>query len=123
MNKVQREVFRRGGCFFLGEKVPASLPCLEVIARSCDNFSRLLLRISQNKGELFLVGTVTWRVKKGKSTNDLTLYGAAGETAPCEYKRESKKTKNRDEDLSAYYTKYKEVLKSTDITERKYRFS
>lgn len=58
MNKVQREVFRRRGCFFLGEKVPTSLRCLEVIARSCDNFSRLLLRISQNKGEPLLVGTV-----------------------------------------------------------------
>lgn len=92
MNKVQREVFRRRGCFFLGEKVPASLPCLEVIAQSCDNFSRLLLRISQNKGELLLVGTVTWE-KKGKSTNDLTLYGTVRETAPCEYKRESKKRK------------------------------
>jgi hypothetical protein len=64
MNKVQREVFRRRGCFFLEEKVPTSLPCLEVIARSCDNFSGLSLRISQNKGERLLVRTVAWGGKK-----------------------------------------------------------
>lgn len=66
MNKVQREVFRRRGCFFLVEKVPTSLPCLEVIARSCDNFSRLLLRISQNKGELFLERLLEKKKKERK---------------------------------------------------------
>lgn len=53
---AKRSIPSPHGCFFPGEKVPTSLPCLEVIARSCDNFSRLLLRISQNKGELFLAG-------------------------------------------------------------------
>lgn len=77
MNKVQREVFRRRGCFFLVEKVPTSLPCLEVIARSCDNFSRLLLRISQNKRELFLERLLE---KKKENTNDSTLCSVARET-------------------------------------------
>lgn len=74
MNKVQREVFRRRGCFFLGEKVPTSLRCLEVIARSCDNFSRLLLRISQKENRSWSERLLK---KKKEDTNDLTLYSIA----------------------------------------------